>query len=62
MNEKPVRYRPKGSMCWNCQYNVEDCSHLDFASMRPLRVDKDGTVVVRCTKYAPYPPRPKATS
>lgn len=43
---------PKGSMCLSCVRRRMDCSHLDFASMPRIGVDKIYNVmVVACTEY-----------
>lgn len=44
-------YVPKGSMCMLCEHRHEDCSDLDFESMRPLVELSDGTVIVRCDSF-----------
>lgn len=41
-------YVPKGGMCMQCEHRHEDCSDIDFRSMRPLAETEDGTVIVRC--------------
>lgn len=43
--------RPSDSMCASCHYALDDCSRLPFGTMRRIRLDADGTVVVRCTAW-----------
>lgn len=45
-----MTYQPTGSMCCSC-VNRGPCSHLDFATMPPLKSYDDGTVAVRCTSH-----------
>lgn len=44
-------YRPSGSMCLVCSHQGIGCDKLDFSSMRKMKVDADGTIVVVCTKF-----------
>jgi len=58
-----VLYHPKGSMCKVCEHVNRDCSHLWFAEMRVIEVNKidpflDGgmlTKTVECTDFATPP-------
>ena len=46
-----VRFRPSGMMCQACARSGDDCSRLDFASMRAMKTDRDGVTVVKCDKF-----------
>lgn len=46
-----TEYRPSGSMCLVCIYRGIGCDKLNFSSMRRMKTDHDGTVVVICTKF-----------
>lgn len=47
-----MNYRPSGKMCARCVHiDNRDCSRLPFAKMRPMKTDKDGTVVVKCSEF-----------
>lgn len=43
-------YRPKGSMCLECEMGRHECG-LPFHEMPVIGKDSDGTFVVRCTSY-----------
>jgi hypothetical protein len=44
-------HRPRGTMCAKCRLGYANCSDLDFKHMPVIGKDKDGTVVVKCSKY-----------
>lgn len=44
-------YRPSGMMCLCCANKDKDCSTLAFNQMHPIRKDKDGTIVVKCSEW-----------
>ena len=45
-------YIPKGGMCKTCTKFNDDCSSLDFESMKPIHSNGTGDVVsVRCNEY-----------
>ena len=45
-----VTHRPKGRMCMVC--NSKECPKPEeFKNMRPIGVDKDKTVVVKCINF-----------
>ncbi len=47
----PPRHRPSGSMCCACFHKDRNCSNLAFESMRPMKTDADGVIVVRCDDF-----------
>lgn len=58
--EHKERYRPSGTMCQGCVTALlQNCSGLPFHTMPVMKTDKDGTKVVRCTKFIAYPPKPR---
>jgi hypothetical protein len=44
-------HQPRMAMCMGCAHKLQDCSHLDFSKMEPIREYLDGTVQVRCTGF-----------
>ena len=48
--ERKLICRPRGSMCMSCIHTKDDCSHLDFDSMLPIKFYGD-IVEVSCTEY-----------
>lgn len=46
-----MHYIPKGSMCQVCVYVKDDCSKLDFKSMKAIEHYKGVSVIVRCTNF-----------
>lgn len=44
-------YTPSGLMCTVCKHAYENCGHLPFSTMRPIKVHDDGVVVVKCTNF-----------
>ena len=45
-------YQPKGGMCANCQYRLNDCSALPFDKMKIIEHDKINHVkIVRCDDF-----------
>lgn len=46
-----LTHRPKGRMCAVCLNCSEDCSKLDFNSMRVIGQDWDKMFVVKCTNF-----------
>jgi hypothetical protein len=52
MTEPTIQVHPKGGMCLSCEHRKRDCSHLDFASMPRVGIDKlYGVAIVACTEY-----------
>ena len=43
-------YQPKGSMCAVCLFWNEDCSKMDFKSMRPMKKEKS-VIIVKCDAF-----------
>lgn len=52
-----MKHIPKGSMCVACEHAGDDCSHIDFSEMMPLKKYEDGTVAVKCCAFVPWPTR-----
>jgi len=47
-----MTYQPKGGMCINCQFKLDDCSEMDFKSMQRLgKPDGYGVIIVKCYKF-----------
>lgn len=46
-----MSYQPKGSMCQACAKRSADCSGLDFALMRVVKVYDDGAKAVKCSAF-----------
>ncbi len=47
-----VTHIPRGFMCCECKYSLEDCSSLDFTQMKVIGTFKDdGVKEVRCSKF-----------
>ena len=44
------RYQPKGSMCMACAKATENCSALDFKSMR-LMYSAGAVAIIKCTEF-----------
>lgn len=47
-------YQPKGGMCRKCTKRNNDCSNLDFASMKTIQIDfhAEKTVnIVKCSQF-----------
>lgn len=47
-----MQFRPKGSMCMNCERLKHYCGDLDFENMPVIEVSKDGCRIVKCTSFA----------
>ena len=45
-----MTHQPKGGMCAVCAKRFDNCSSLDFKSMRVIAHDND-TKIVACTKF-----------
>jgi hypothetical protein len=45
-----MNYQPKGGMCASCKKINEDCSSLDFTTMRVIEIDGN-TVTVKCDEF-----------
>ena len=45
------KHQPKGGMCAVCVHKKEDCSHLSFKTMKPIKTYPDGTIIVKCTSF-----------
>ena len=43
-------YQPKGSMCAVCLFWNEDCSNMDFKSMRPMKKE-NSVIIVKCDAF-----------
>jgi hypothetical protein len=43
-------YVPKGGMCCACTKRLDDCSSLDFKSMRIMNIE-DRVFTVKCTEF-----------
>ena len=50
-NDMKTNHRPSGTMCATCANAQKDCSALEFSTMRAIKKDADGTIVVRCGEY-----------
>ena len=46
-----VRHRPSGSMCMCCERRGVGCDKYEFSTMRKMKEDRDGTVVVVCNHF-----------
>jgi hypothetical protein len=45
-------YQPKGGMCANCQYRLNDCSALPFDKMKIIEIENQCDVkIVRCDDF-----------
>lgn len=45
-----IVYQPKGSMCLSCKKFNDDCSKLDFSSMRQIERQDAYTIIVSCSE------------
>lgn len=55
--DKPI-HRPHGNMCVNCEKLANDCSKLNFSTMKPIKVDSSGNIVVACHNFERFKGKP----
>jgi len=48
-----ILYQPKGGMCVSCENIKNDCSKLDFASMRVIENSSE-IKIVKCSQFTRY--------
>lgn len=46
-----AEHRPSGSMCMCCERRGIGCDKHEFSTMRKMKEDKDGTIVVVCSSF-----------